>query len=495
MPHIIFPNASKFLEPSFLRRATQFSLMVLWISFAFSTALMQIGFYSAFVFWLLLKCREGWQWPRIDRQLLLPLIIFSSISILSVFWSEYPNESLRGILKILRQVMSFIMIPDVFTTRQDIRRLERIALVMFGILVLDGFIQYYFGKDVLRGVPLQISNSGGRVSAAFKTYGLFACYLLCVIPWMAALGVKFWKENKRPLSLLIIALALAGIVLLFLTRSRGAMLAFAAGTGLLFFLYSRKRILFLLMFLAGTTTLFFLPQSFLIHKNIEGKEQSLYERYYLWDRALAVVREKPWGGTGINTYAKAHGKYDKRLKPKLLPIRGTLYSVRQNPDGSVSFVQGDLEWRSDPQQKKIMIEGKLYDIHLKSEGEYLISDDIVVRNYYAHNGYLQLAAETGVASLLFFVLFLGLYFFKGLRFLYVNKQKGNAEVPFGILIGTTNFLFFACVDTVLHNTQAVLIFWYLAGLLQAYQNIAAKETVLDSSAARLYPNQLPEQKL
>lgn len=483
----ILPGVSKILEPDFLKKAVRISLMVLWASFAFSTALMQVAFYVAFGFWCLLKWREGWGFPKIEKQIVIPLLFFAGLSALSILWSESPYESLRGILKILRQIMSFVMVPDAFTSREHLRRFEPLALGVAALLFLDGFFQYFYGKDLIRSQVLQYSMSGGRVSASFKTYGLFASYLICVVPWVASLAWDHWKRRLRILGLGLGAMTLAGIVLIFLTRSRGAVLALTAGSVILPFLYSRRKRFFLLPFLFLILVCFLLPRHFIIHHDIQGKEQSLYERFYLWDRALSVIRAKPWGGTGINTYAKAHGKYDKRLKPKLLSIRGTPLTIHQNPDGSVSFMEGDQEWRSDPDQKKIWVGGKLYDIYKKSDEDYFITNDIVVRNYYAHNGYLQMAAETGIPSLLFFLLFLGAYFFQALRFLK-RRQARVGESPengvlLGLLVGMSNFLIFACVDTVLHNTQAVLLFWYLAGLQLAYQQVIQKEDLKQTTTA------------
>ncbi|MBI3313821.1 MAG: O-antigen ligase family protein [Candidatus Omnitrophica bacterium] len=158
----------------------------------------------------------------------------------------------------------------------------------------------------------------------------------------------------------------------------------------------------------------FIPRSTLIHLDAEGKEQSLVERYYLWDRAISVIKARPLTGTGINTYTKVHPKYDRT----------------QN-------------WR--------------------------------VRNYYAHNGYLQLAAEIGVFGLLAFLIFLGIFFIQGLR--AGNFSDWDGQLRFGLLMGTLNFLIFVMADTVLHNPQPVMTFWFLLGLHRAYLTSKPAETL------------------
>ena len=150
-----------------------------------------------------------------------------------------------------------------------------------------------------------------------------------------------------------------------------------------------------------------------IHLDAEGKEQSLVERYFLWDRAIQVIAAKPWGGTGVNTYSISHLKYDKTKS-----------------------------WR--------------------------------VRHYYAHNGYLQLAAETGIPCLLFFLGFLGIHAFRSIRFIQYRPDAASSLLSSGLFLGICNFLAFSMVDTVLHNPLSVMTLWYLLGMQSAYQRVYGK---------------------
>ena len=155
---------------------------------------------------------------------------------------------------------------------------------------------------------------------------------------------------------------------------------------------------------------FVLPKNVLIHLDIESKEQSLVERFYLWDRAIHVIEARPLTGTGINTYAVAHQKYDKT----------------QN-------------WR--------------------------------VKNYYAHNGYLQMGAEIGIPGLFLFLLFLLNFFKISLKNIkdWLRGSKPEQGFPLiGICFGVLNFLILVLVDTILHNPPSVKLFWYLSALAFAY---------------------------
>ncbi|MBI4115243.1 MAG: O-antigen ligase family protein [Candidatus Omnitrophica bacterium] len=280
-------------------------------------------------------------------------------------------------------------------------RLLTFVLIFLGI---DGMWQYVFGSDLLRHIPFEQASAGPRISASFKNYGLLASFLISFSP---LLGCRLSREDKAGETFLKSLGFVLSLLLLFWTRVRGAWVAFWGG--LLFLaLMQRKKIYFLLLLLPLVAIPILLPRSMVIHLDAEGKEQSLVERFYLWDRAVQVIQARPWTGTGINTYAVAHQKYDQR----------------QN-------------WR--------------------------------VQNYYAHNGYLQMAAETGLPSLACFLTFLFFYFLKGLRFTAKRPDGEDRRTLAGIYAGIVNFLVLAIIDTIFHNPQAVLSFWFLAGWGLAYQ--------------------------
>ena len=397
---------------SFFKKTCFYSLCVLWVALTFSSALVEISFAVALAAWLIWKTqtRSGFFAP-IPKAVWVPLLGFVLLAVLSYFWSEYPKQSGRGILKVLQQVMIFWMVMDVFSSFKNLRPFEIVFCLLFYVVLGNSFYQYAFGKDLIRGFTTEAASAGVRVSGSFKTYGQLGSYLISTIPLFIVLGFKGIRLKKDTLRfLLAFAGTAGGLIVLFLTRSRGAFLAFLLGC--VFLLIIKRRWIPLLV-LGGIAlgSFFILPRGMMIHLDKDGKEQSLVERYYLWDRAVHVIKVKPWGGTGINTYTAAHAKYDKT----------------QN-------------WR--------------------------------VRGYYAHNGYLQLAAETGLPCLFFFLLFL----FQYLRLLFKphegSSPLGGGAPLLGIGIGLINFLLLVLVDTSLHNPQPAMMFWFLLGLGRAYINIA-----------------------
>ena len=387
----------------FLERWVYYSLLAFLAALTFSNALVEILFVSSFAGWLILKIRRPVPLD-LEKKMFWALAVFVFLSAVSFFWSEFPKQSFRGMLKVFKQFLIFWMVADVMAVPERQQTAFRFLTFIIVILGVDGLWQYFLGRDFIRHIPFEMASSGRRVSASFHNYGLLASFILCYFPLLISpLKVK----PKGLSSSFQVAGILLGLLLLFWTRSRGAWIAFWGGLVFLSWMIRNKIFLLALVALPLITVLL-LPKRMVIHLDIEGKEQSLVERFYLWDRALQVIRARPLTGTGINTYAVAHQKYDRR----------------QN-------------WR--------------------------------VRNYYAHNGYLQIAAETGLPSLFCLLAFFFFYFKNAFCYLRSHPQEIRQRPLIGILTGMVNFLILGWVDTLFHNPQGILAFWFLAGWGIAHQ--------------------------
>ncbi len=343
-----------------------------------------------------------------DRLMWGSLAVFCLIVLLSFFFSEYPKQSFRGIFKIAKPILVFIMAASLFRTGKAQSRFDVAFLITFLIVTLDSSVQYAFGRDVLRGFPAQASSAGLRLVGPFGDFGKMGAYLILIIPVFLLQGwSKPVTKGMRRDSLYALLLAAAGFVLLYLTRCRGPVLALVVSFFALA-LYKRWFKAIGIGFLLFLAILAITPRGMIIHLDAESKEQSIIERLELAKRAFDVIKARPWLGTGINTYNVAHEKYD----------------TTQN-------------WR--------------------------------VRGYYAHNGYLQLAAEIGIPGIFFFILFLILFFKRGLREAKAARGSPEELEQLGILTGLLAFLLYAMADTNLQSPQSLMSFWFMAGVLMARQ--------------------------
>lgn len=459
------------------------SLLVLWVSTTFSIALMEIAFVAALVLWVISRLRARKEIntlfrrkndtgrETIDWVLWGPLALFVTLVFFSFFTSEYPVQSFRGLFKISKPLIVFLMAMDLLQTETAQKKYWFGFLLAFLLVMVDSAYQYAFGKDFLRGFAAQDSSAGLRLVGPFGDFGKMGSYLVLVIP---VFGMRFFAEFRGPAirrqGFYYLALAVAGLILLYLTRSRGAFLALILGV---FFFCVLKRWFKALLIgvLLSAALVIMAPRGMIVHLDAVGKEQSLVERYYLWRRALDVIVAKPFLGTGINTYNKAHAKYDTVQQKSLILLQSPAIP---NPDGSVSFTLGGNGYVSDPNRSALWIDGKKYNLTRDADGQYFAYNDVLVRGYYAHNGYLQLAAEIGIPGIFFFLTFLFIYFTRAIRAMVPFQGSSEELVQLGIVMGLLAFLIRALSDTCLQSPPSLMSFWLLAGVLVARQRMVSQ---------------------
>ena len=83
---------------------------------------------------------------------------------------------------------------------------------------------------------------------------------------------------------------------------------------------------------------------------------------------------------------------------------------------------------------------------------------------YAHNCYLQIAAETGFVGLMSFLWLIGTFFFYSIVSLKKIKDRFHHAVLAGISAGIIVTLVHSAVDTNLYSLQLSILFWIMLGL-------------------------------
>lgn len=373
----------------------------------FSIALLEIFLVISFVSWLFYKLKTNEPLCENSTVFVTTSLLIITSSI-SAFYSDYPVLAAKGIIKIMRYALVMLVAADTFRDRQRVKRLLIVGIFSFSLVILDALIQRVHGEDLVRHWSIHYTDRLLRLTGPYKVYGLLSAHLIGALPVVLTAS---WSGKKPdiPRKIAWLCLFVASIYVLYKTHSRGAWLA--AFVSWIFFasLLRSKWIMVILMSTAILVPLV-MPTHDLIHLDRDNKEQSLRERAHLWYRAVQVIQNRPLFGCGINTYVKNYQKFDKRKN-----------------------------WR--------------------------------VPGYYAHNGYLQLAAECGLISLALFLLLL----WKGIRSGYLAFQDAERQRKFliaGLLTGFLALLLQAGVDTTLHNLQSSVMIWLLLGLLFAVRNVA-----------------------
>ncbi|MCF7917138.1 MAG: O-antigen ligase family protein [Candidatus Omnitrophica bacterium] len=91
--------------------------------------------------------------------------------------------------------------------------------------------------------------------------------------------------------------------------------------------------------------------------------------------------------------------------------------------------------------------------------------------YYAHNCYLQIWAETGIFSLLSFLIFSGLLLYLAIKSTKKDITSNLSILSIGISCGIFGFLVHSFFDTQLYSVQLQAFFWLMAGILFAVVNL------------------------
>ncbi len=398
---------------SFLKKLTEYTFYTALFLLPFSIAGMEIFFIISFSSFYLYKAfsRE----PICENQkffLVLSLLVFSSS--VSAFYSGYPQDSLKGILKMVRYCNIIFVSMWLFRDQVKINKLFKILIVSFSLVLLDCVVQHITSKDPVNQFLVHYTFPDIRLTGPYKFYGLLAAHLLAMLPIL--FSAVFYEKNttgkvnvKFVISLLVFTL---GVYMLYKTKSRGAWLA-GVGGWIVFGALLRNKWVFIILLLMAVSAPVILPRYSIIHEDIEKKEQSLRERYQLWRRAVQVIEKRPLFGCGINTYVQNYPKYDEKK-----------------------------HWR--------------------------------VPGYYAHNGYLQLAAETGLISLVLFLWILLMALKSGYK--KYRTAPDNEKIFIAALLSAFAALLIQAIsDTTLHNVQSGVIIWFYIGLLMALgQNKAAR---------------------
>lgn len=399
----------------FLTRVAEISVYVFFACFPFSRALIEISSITAIVAWLLAKIIRR-EWPRgfADRTLIF-LALFFVLSFASVFISQYSGQSIRGIIRAARQILFFLAVWDLFSEKKKLAGFMAVSFVLFLAMMFDGFYQMGAGKDLFRGWPVGYVSTNLRITGPFGDHGFWGAYL--AVWGLLGLGFLFVRNSVTAREKIFLGLVSAlSFFFIFHTQARTVWVSFAAGLAFLALTCGRKWVL-LCLAVAAVAGVLILPRNMIIHEDAEKKEQSLVERFVLWDRAINVVKARPWLGTGINTYVKSYHEFDE-----------------------------EKSWR--------------------------------VQNYYAHNSYLQLAAERGLPALVFFLLFVSSFFVRAFRVLRSDEGPDLRAFLTGWTSGLVVFLVFSLADTCWESLQMGMFFWFFLGLGASALTITSKGRTL-----------------
>lgn len=389
---------------------------IILIPFSVSIALAPIGVFESFLIVSFLA-RKLLKKERlfIGTGVNTPLLLFFMISSLSFINSINYGDSLRGILKLLGYILVFFIIAE------EIRNVKHIKIIIFsmasGIVLasFDAIWQVWIGKDFVRGYAPVINLGIVRATASFKDSNVLGIYLSAITPILLGPAIYYYKNKKRAVMLALCFMALIGILL---TYSRPTLLAIYIALFLLGIVRRDKKVILLLL-------VFTLVSPFILPKAVKDWARQMEynpfrfmcndDRIAVYRNSLNMIKEHPFIGLGVNTYMKNYKKYKE-----------------------------PVEYRN-----------------------------IVTQDYmYAHNNFIHMAAEIGLAGLGIFLWFLYKLFAECKRIYGQLDNYYFKMVSLSLAACLVAFLINGLTESSLYYSRVAIIFWYIAGFALTLKKFA-----------------------
>ena len=394
----------------------EYCLYFLIFCLPFTKAGMQVFCWLAILSWLVKKIvslQMPIKNPFLSTILNKPLLAFIAICTLSTILSVNFDLSLEALLtKVVKNVILFFMVVETINTKRRLKNVLMVIIMSVSLIVIDAGVQYFRGRDFLRGFTTL--GPGFRLRASFSSPNGFGGWIAVIMPIL--LGAI---SNNQFFRGIIKKIGIAGLILLLLiclgmTRSRGSWIGFMLSLGaiccyLIHLLNHRFKIVVIpIMILSLVGLSFILPQTTKerIASIVRIEDSSLF-RISLWKESMQIIEDFPLSGVGLNTYSKVAPEYSK------------------------------------------------------GEG-----------GYYPHNSYLHMASEIGVTGLIcFFWIIISLFKFG----LYTLKRTKDSLL-LGLLAGILAFLGQSFFDVNLYALQLATLFWFTLGITIARINLLQNST-------------------
>jgi O-antigen ligase len=312
---------------------------------------------------------------------------FWLVCIFSSLLSEQTLFSLKSSLPYIRIAIFALLISYLIDNHKKILNYFYYALVIsFFILILDGYLQYFTGFNILN-YPMYIS----RVSSFFKDKLILGSYLVRLFPLLFALFlIRDKKSSLENYGMFVFFILID--VLIFLSGERAAFLFLNISS---FFI-----IVFISKYKLARTLIFVCAYCIILFIGIYNKQY--YDRYITSVNDVIISKQS---NHRFNIFSPAHDSYARTAWNMFLdkPILG---------HGPNSF--------------RIKCNNPLY-----AEGSSPC-------NTHPHNFYIQLLAETGIIGFLFLAGLFFYFIYLMIKFIFqyfIRKKKILSDYQICLLAG------------------------------------------------------------
>lgn len=356
----------------------------------------------------------------------ISIIIFAALVIPSIVNSCNYFLSIKALFsKTFKFALFTLAVREILDTKEKIKNFVVIALLSAIVIIIDGFAQYFIThRDLLHfdgikylGYPsFQFSLPGpdyprgflGFPTASFPFPNDFATWIITFLPPAMILSARPNRFLWKRIMLFLVVVSL--VVLLVLTKTRSAWLGFAASLCMLpIFRFIRiKKFVILLLIICILGGAIVLFGSLTPHIVAIA---GIADRNVMWANAWKIFKDHPVVGSGLNTFFVCYK------------------DVRQDE-----------------------FAGK--------------------RGSYAHNCYLQMAAETGILGLAAFLVMVIMVLWRGFKSYFILNDGFLKSCLAGVILGVVAYLVQSFFDTNLYSLNLAALFWLAVGILLSVTRLA-----------------------
>ncbi len=358
----------------------------------------------------------------------IPILLFFLCSLLAAFHSVYIQSSVGTIVhNYLTYFTLFFCMVNTIQGREQIRRIILAMLITCGLVCTYGLYGYYTGFAI----------RDGRFVATFEYHARIAKYISLLLPF--AICLFFHYKNVLARLYLIVLIALCSFSLI-LTMNRTSWVAIFVAMIFIGFAVQKKLLIFILVS-ACALIIFILPSKFITHaKTItqvnkffdSDKNTILGERLLCWKASIAIIRDHPLLGIGPgkNNFRKVYEQYRQEIRDR---------EKRQKFDAD-------------------MITSEI----TKAKGKKGVKKD--ERLSHAHNVFLQIGVETGIAGLLAFLWLFITVFYTAIKSWRLSGEGFEKTLSIGITASLIAIFSHGLTDSFWKKPDAVFL-WYIIGIL------------------------------
>ncbi len=300
-------------------------------------------------------------------------------------------------------MLAYFVVKNTLGSPALVRRCIYAIITSSVIVSLIGLYQNFFGTFTANAWldTKTFSDINGRVVSTFQNPNVLGEYIIMVFPIILAMMISTKHRNER---FAYFFAAVVNCACLVFTWSRGAWLGFIVSL-IVFFAVSGKHFLttaILSIPLLGVG-LYFAMDTVILNRFTNISDSSASYRFNIWRGVIRMLDEIGLHGIGIG--------------------EGAFRMIY--PGYSLSGIEAAP---------------------------------------HSHNLFLQIVVETGIFSLIAFLIFLFLYTQCSLAFCKNACAPANKTICLGIFAGIVAFLIQGLTDYVWYNYRIFLLFWMILGL-------------------------------